>query len=149
VQEKDYDKLLTPPVVVDGCEEAVYYMFVKSYLEDDSATVIGRSRDDQRALLIQKQVGGGTVIFGTMSFTLSLHSQVDMMKELLGRLDAETVLLQSNKQIFTSCFRGDDGQKVAFVMNLFSGSNTTDLTVGDRKIENMQLAPMEVKILEL
>lgn len=149
VQEKDYDKLLTPPVVVDGCEEAVYYMFVRSYLEGDSATVIGRNRDDQRAVLIQKQVGGGAVIFGTMSFTLSLHSQVDMMRELLERLGTEKVLQHSNKQIFTSYFQGKKGEKVAFIMNLFSGSNTTDLAVGDKRIENIHLGPMEVKILEL
>lgn len=149
LQEKDYDKLLTPPVVVDGCKEAVYYMFVKSYLEEDAGTVIGRNRDDGKAVLVQKQVGAGMVIFGTMSFVLSLHSQVDMMKALLERLGAKTVLRHSNKQIFASCFQGKEGKKAAFVMNLFSSSNTTDLILGDKKMENIHLDPMEVKILEL
>ena len=71
------------------------------------------------------------------------------MRELLERLGTEKVLQHSNKQIFTSYFQGKKGEKVAFIMNLFSGSNTTDLAVGDKRIENIHLGPMEVKILEL
>ena len=147
ITEVDYDNGHVPPIVVNGCKNAIYYTTVKSSIEEKDTIVHGRNRDDNRALIVEKEVGNGTVIFGTTSFTFSLYTQVDMMESLLLRLGAEEVVTHSNRHVFTTCFKGKNGERAIFLMNLYSSSNKTNVTWNGNTIQDICLEPMEVKMI--
>ena len=147
IQEVDYVESLRPPIVVGGCQNTIYYTTVKSSIEDKDMIVHARNRDDSKALIVEKKVGKGTVIFGTTFFTLSLYTQVDMLEHLLSILDAKEVVGHSNRHVFTSYFRGKNGEEAVFLMNLYSSSNVTDVCVNGKTIEDIYLEPMETKML--
>ncbi len=147
IQEVDYDNGHVPPIVVEGCKNAIYYTTVKSSIEEKDMIVHARNRDDNKALIVEKKVGDGTVIFGTTSFTLSLYTQVDMMERLLSILGAKEVVKHSNPHIFTSYFKGKNGEEALFLMNLYASSITTDISLNGKTLQGIQVDAMDTKII--
>ena len=66
---------------------------------------------------------------------------------LLDRLDAKETVYHSNEHVFTSLFEDATGNKMLFLLNLYSGRNKTDIRVGEKTIEGIQLEPMEIKTI--
>lgn len=135
---------------LEGLDENVYYLDFNGKIGDNSVKVLGQINDDEGDILIaEKQIGDAVVIFGAVAFDLTVFSQINMLKVLLERLDVKETVWHSNEHVFTSLFMNEDGRKMLFILNLYSGKNRTDIQVGDTKITDIVLEPMEVRTIEI
>lgn len=135
-------------VALEGMDENIYYLNFHGSIADKDCTPLGYLDDEKKDILFaEKEIGNAKVIFGAVSFNLTVFSQLTMMRTLVSRLGAKETLYHSNEYVFTSLFEGRNGEKMVFLMNLYSGKNTTDIRVGDKVIEGIQLEPMEVKTI--
>lgn len=149
-QEKRGFQQRSKSVALQGMKENIYYLNLNGKIESKSCTPVGKVNDEEADIVIvKKQVGSAAVIFAAVSFELTVFSQVNMLRELLGRLHAEETVWHSNEHVFTSLFRDAAGRELVFVMNLYSGKNKTDLRIGNKRIKGVILEPMEVKVIEL
>ena len=101
---------------------------------------------------IRKDQGGTLMWFG-IQWQMGLFVQAEMLEKLLAQLDARPVVKSSNRNLFTSLLRGENGKQLLFVMNLYSGAQSTQITVYDeeeaKEIGRIDLKAMEVRILPL
>ena len=72
-----------------------------------------------------------------------------MFENLVKRLGVKETVYHSNPCVFTSLFEGEKGEKIIFLMNLYSGKNKTDIRIGDKEFKDIPLEPMEVKTINL
>ena len=150
---RDYIGIKTEPfssihsTSVSFMDERVYSIGYKraSIPEEGKDTVIGTA---EKPTIVSRKVGGGEVIYAGFSYQLEQNAHVDMIREIVRYLGAKPTVEHSNRQIFTSLFRKEDGHGLVFVMNLYSGAQSTDITVGEHTWKNVELAAMEVKTLE-
>lgn len=135
-------------VALEGMAENIYYLNFHGSIADNGCTPLGYMDDEKKDIMFaEKKIGNAKVIFGAVSFHLTVFSQLAMMRTLVSRLGAKETLYHSNEYVFTSLFEGKNGEKMVFLMNLYSGKNTTDIRVEDKEIKNIELAPMEVKTI--
>jgi len=76
-----------------------------------------------------------------------------MLEKILAELDAQPVAECSNRNLFTSVLESPDGRRLLFIMNLYSGSQHTDITVYQDgqpyRLGRFTLKPMEVCYLDI
>lgn len=149
IQTKEYTSGEQEPVVCDGEKEKIYGITVKSVITEGVDYAIAKHDRSGGTVIAGKKIDNGTVIFGTTSFTLTLYTQIYMMENLLRRLDTKEIVGHTNPHVFTSMFESENGRKIIFLMNLYSGRNVTDITVVGKTIKDITLAPMEVKTIEI
>lgn len=135
----EVDDAVESSVVMEGCKETIYDLRAKSYIAETEnegekvVNIIGRTKGTQKAVIAEKSIGSGKVIFGTFSYILKLQSQVDMIRNMLQRFDADSVVFHSNPHVFVSYFKGKNDEKALFIMNLYSSRNKTDIMVDGKK----------------
>ena len=69
-------------------------------------------------------------------------------------MGAYPTVVSENRNVFTSLLEDGEGHRMLFVMNLYSGAQSTTVTVYDRSgglcaEETLSLGAMEVKTLDL
>ena len=83
---------------------------------------------------------------------MKTFQSVKMLERLLEKTDALPVVKSSNRHVFAQLYT-DGVRNGLFVLNLYTGAQSTDLTVylgnGPVDLTNVQLAPMEVKWIDL
>lgn len=135
-------------VKLNGLGENIYYLNYNGKISNKECTPLAYIDDEDKDIMIaEKCFGKSKVIFGSVSFELIVFSQVNMMRMLLDRLDAKETVYHSNEHVFTSLFEDATGKKMLFLLNLYSGRNKTDIRVGEKTIEGIQLEPMEIKTI--
>ena len=83
---------------------------------------------------------------------MSTFDQAVMLEHLLERLDVRPCVASSNRNLFTSLWTDESGRRELFIMNLYSGAQSTTVHVyagGERIFEDLKFDPMEVKAIEL
>ena len=95
----------------------------------------------------------GTLLWFGLQWDMCLFVQAQTMERLLASLDAEPTVAASNRNLFTSLLAAPDGRQVLFIMNLYSGAQSTEISLFDgaeeKAMGRFDLAPMEVRIVEL
>ena len=150
---RDYIGIETEPftsihsTAVSLMDERVYSIRYKraAVPEENKDTVIGEA---EKPVIVSRKVGNGEVVFAGFSYQLEQHAHVDMVREIVKLLGAKPCVEHSNRQIFTSLFRKEDGHGIIFVMNLYSGAQSTDIRFENNVWQNVELKPMEVLTLE-
>ncbi|MCQ2446712.1 MAG: hypothetical protein MJ141_07515, partial [Clostridia bacterium] len=75
-----------------------------------------------------------------------------MLGSFRSPLGAEKTVRRSNRHIFQALWEGKNGRRMLFLMNLYSGKQSTDVTVfhgGEKSLGRFDLLPMEVKVIDL
>ena len=92
-----------------------------------------------------------TVLCGKWYF--SFFHQAEALEHYLTQLGATPVVSSSNRNVLVFVQEDCDGHSMAFLMNLFSGPQTTEITFylpnHQVKRERIELSAMEVKTVEL
>lgn len=96
---------------------------------------------------------GGMLIWLGLQWDMCLFAQAERMELLLDALGAVPTAAVSNRNLFTSLLEAPDGRQMLFVMNLYSGAQSTDIVLyrgtEARSLGRVDLKAMEVRILEL
>lgn len=97
--------------------------------------------------------GSGCARYLACHWDMQTFDQPAFMEKLLAEMGAKPCIASSNRNIFTSLLEDGCGHSLAMVMNLYSGRQSTDITVygTDGSIlrkEHLDLAPMEVRVIE-
>ncbi len=103
---------------------------------------------------VEKCVGEGALIYLATTSQMTCFDQARMMEYLLDRLGAKKCVYSQNRNIFTSLWEDEKGNRVLFAMNLYSSPQQTKLTVydGDNHVvweKEVALAAMEVGSYDL
>ena len=139
---------LTPSVHVDGMAEPVYGLQgvrIASALPAGAVPVIQDTAG--RILAFEMNAAGGKLLFLGASWSMTTFPQARMLETLLERLGARPVVLSRNRNIWTTLWR-DETRTSVFAMNLYSGSQSTDLVLwesGKKVTRHVDLSPMEVQ----
>lgn len=99
-----------------------------------------------------KKECGGTLMWFGLQWHMGLFVHAEMMEDLLEMCGAVPAVKSSNRSLFTSLLEAD-GKRMLFIMNLFSGAQSTEITVynggaAEEPIE-FKLSAMEVLICEI
>ena len=119
----------------------------------EGAEVLMTDPDTGGVIAFRKQ-SKGQVIFAGLTWDMKNFTQAGMMEYFLDLLGASPAVGSSNRNVLT-CLRRDpaSGQEMLFLMNLFSGSQSTDVTVwrdgAPVPCGHYDLSPMEVRSVEL
>lgn len=134
----------------------VYGLSVHHLFEElpDNVKVLARESTSKLPVCIDLKVGNGRVIVLGASWKMTTFDQARMMEYLLDILGVKPCVLSSNRNIFTSLIEDDKGQRVLFVLNLYSSPQQTEVTVFDKVggavwTQKLQLGAMEVKSFDL
>ena len=114
----------------------------------ERAQALARGQGGQ-IMCYEQAIGQGKIIWLGCTWEMSTFPQAMMLEALLKLLGAQTTVVSSNRNVFTALWRGDGGQRALFVMNLYSGAQQTDITVGDEPLGRLSLKPMEVRLIDL
>lgn len=117
-----------------------------------NASVIATDVTSGRILGFEMPVGQGKMIWFGGVWEMQTFDQARMMEQLIFRLSGKPCVYSTNRNLFTSLWEDDAGHRMVFVMNLYSGAQTTDLHIlaGEQKIlKEIALKPMEVRAIEL
>lgn len=116
-----------------------------------SCDVIATSASGEHALGMKKQIDKGEVIYFCNTFETHTFKVVEMLESLLDNVKAQKTVKSTNRNIFTQLYITQNHRGV-FVMNLYTGRQTTDLVVFDNgeeiEIKDLKLKPMEVRFIE-
>lgn len=118
----------------------------------EGAEVLATDASGAHVLGFLSGYGKGKVIFFGGSFKLTTFPQAEMLESFLYTLGAEKTVRLSNRHIFKALWEGKDGRRMLFLMNLYSGKQSTDVTVfhgGEKSLGRFDLLPMEVKVIDL
>lgn len=141
------------PVTFENGQK-VYQMRVVERLESLPADCKLMAADGQtgKPVGIRKEETGTLLWFG-LQWDMCLFVQAQTMERLLASLGAEPTVAASNRNLFTSLLVAPDGRQVLFIMNLYSGAQSTEISLFDgaeeKAMGRFDLAPMEVRIVEL
>lgn len=113
----------------------------------EKAEIIGTNGEGGEPLCAEWSVGEGRVMWLGLTFSYTQFAHAEMLEDLLLFLGAKKTASSSNRNIFTSLWE-DKGRKVLFVMNLFSGKQSTDITILGKNVIHADLNPMEVRVIE-
>ena len=86
-------------------------------------------------------------------WVMNTFDQAAFMEAVLRDMDAVPCVRSSNRNLFTSLWEDAQGHCMTMVMNLYSGKQSTQITVYAPdgcvlREENLDLKPMEVRVLE-
>jgi beta-galactosidase len=151
---KDFIGLQTEPYAYEGpvtcgfMTERVYSLDHRNAVipDKDLDTVIAVS---DRPAAVRRKAGSGEVLYAGFGFTLSQYSQLDMLRGFADMLGAAPSVYHSSSHIFTVLLKHPDGRGILFAMNLYSSSQRTDIGAEGRVWKDLELAPMEVRTLEI
>ena len=131
-------------LTVEGMESHIYCLEYNGCICDNTADTLGINTEND-ILVAQKN----NVIFSPLKFKFTMFDHSDLIRNMIQRLSGEETVYHSNRHLFVSLFEGEQGQKMLFIMNPYSGKNITDIRVGEKEIKDITLAPMEVKTIIL
>ena len=148
-----YNQPCGPALLVDGTH-TVYGITAVAACEQlpENARVTATDPLTGKIVGFELPVGAGKLMWFGGNWEMTTFDQPRMLEHLLEMLDGNPCVKSSNRNLFTSLWTDDDGRRILFVMNLYSGRQRTNLHVfsgGEVVLENVELAPMEVKYLEL
>lgn len=119
---------------------------MQAELPDDAQTLAVNGEGGE-VICAQWSAGEGKVLWLGLTFGYTQFAHAQMLEELAIRLGAQKIAASSNRNILTAYW--EDGQhRTLFVMNLFSGKQTTDITLGSKAPIHLELSPMEVRVIE-
>lgn len=122
-----------------------YNVYITGVCSDNFS--LGTDLETGDCVITEKTVGSSHIVFAAFQYyKLTVFSQVQLLCSLLERLDTQPTLIHSNPHIFTSVLE-DEEHTAVFLMNLYSGENTTDICGCGVEEKNVVLHPMEVKTL--
>ena len=104
--------------ILDGMAERVYGYTAKSHIEDENVKPIGKLWDGDQVIFAEKQIGKAKVVFGTVTFVTGYKLQVEAMEKIAERLGAKPVVKSSNINLFTSLFKGKNGEEGLFILSI-------------------------------
>lgn len=139
------------PVNADGTGN-VYGLTRRCAIErmPEDAVILARDALTGEAAAIEVKCGAGRCVLLTTSWKMTTFPQAAMMENVLSRFGAREHVRTSNRNIFPVLWRGAEGEKTLFLMNLYSGAQTTRFAVdGGEYGEEIPLAPMEVRVIEI
>lgn len=98
--------------------------------------------------------GRGEVTCLAAIWNIRGFDQSAFLEYLLDSMQATPIVASSNRNVFTSLREDKAGHRMLFAMNLYSGAQSTELTVYDREgvlcyTEALRLSPMEVRTINL
>lgn len=102
----------------------------------------------------QCTVGTGKLLWFGGYWNMKTFDQARMMEHFVNLMGGKPVVSSSNRNIFTSLWIGEGGQRLLFVMNLYSSSQTTDIIISGSSdtapvtLKEITLSPMEVRTYE-
>ncbi|MBO4886218.1 MAG: beta-galactosidase [Clostridia bacterium] len=118
----------------------------------DNARAIAFDARAKRVLGFELRVGKGTLIWFGGLWEMSGFPQAQMMERFLEKLGAKPCVSSSNRNVFTALWTDDNGRRMLFALNPYSGAQRTRLHVfegGELELEEMTLRPMEVRSVSL
>ena len=100
-----------------------------------------------------KNCGKGRVMYLATQWLMKTFDQAEFFELLLDKLGAKPCVKSSNRNIFTSLIEDESGHRVVLAMNLYSGAQSTEITVYNKdgsidRTETVTMKPMEVVTLE-
>lgn len=136
------------PATCSFMKERVYCLSYKNAVvpEKDRDTVVAVS---DRPVAVLRKTGKGEVLFAGLGFELSQYSQAEMLHGFVKMLGAEAAVYHSNPHIFSVLLKHPDGRGTVFAMNLYSSAQNTDIETEGRVWKDLELAPMEVRALDI
>ncbi len=112
--------------------------------------VLARERVSGEATAISRNVGAGKVIWLGMNWTHNVHEQSRAFTEFMQQsMTKKPVLTKSNPHLFAVIRETLQGERILFVMNLYSSPQKTDIYLNETAIQDLELQAMEVKILRI
>ena len=135
--------------IIDGMNERVYGYTTKSHIEDENVNPIGKLWDGDQVIFAEKQIGDAKVIFGTVTFVTGYKLQVETMEKMIERLGAKPVVKASNINLFTSLFKGKNGEEGLFIINFWPSRTKTDINIEGKDIGSFDMNGMDVKFIRL
>lgn len=149
----NYDRKIGPAVRVDGVGRVfgINRVAVCEHLPEGAQTIAWDDRYGH-VLGFETAYGAGKLIWFGGVWEMSTFDQAVMLEHLLERLDVRPCVASSNRNLFTSLWTDESGRRELFVMNLYSGAQSTTVHVyagGERVFEDLKFEPMEVKAIEL
>ena len=115
------------------------------------ARILAQDHRTGECVAYETRVGLGKLIWLGCAWDMSVFSQAEMLEMIMARLCAEPCVISSNRNIFTSLWRDDAGHMTLFLMNLYSGAQSTRVAIGLEAVPlgQFDLTPMEVKVIDL
>ena len=135
--------------------ENVYALTADSVLTglDENDKIFLFDRRTAKPLGAAFTVGEGNIRAMSASWILQTFDQARMLENVLTEMGAKPTLEFSNRNIWGIVRRTPEGKAIAFAMNLYSGAQSTDMTVyidGKKQtLGNIELKPMEVRAIKL
>lgn len=101
-----------------------------------------------RVMGFERPLGKGRAIWFGGAWTMKTFPQAAMMERFAERLGAEPCVVSSNRSLFTSLWEDGAGHRTLFIMNLYSGAQSTRIEVRGENLGEFRLAPMEVRAID-
>lgn len=98
----------------------------------ENTVCIATDTDTEKPIGFRKEDGGSLTWIGVY-WHMVLYSQAEMLEDLLEEAGAIPAVQSSNRTLFTSLQEGENGKKMLFILNLFSGKQSTDITVWGKR----------------
>lgn len=148
-----YGSKMGPATVVDK-EWTAYGICNVAVCEKlpEGAKVIAQDQQTGAVVGFEKKMGEGSLFWFGGTWEMSTFDQARMLEHLVDRMGGKPCVKSSNRNLFTSLWTDEEGRRILFVMNLYSGRQKTDLWVsagGEWHQEQVVLGPMEVQYFEL
>ena len=94
--------------------------------------------------------GSGSITWLGMKFMTQTFEQVALLEWLLAEAGGKELIVSENRNVMTTLWEDADGRAMLFAMNLYSGPQTTEVTVypgteKERVLGEIHLGAMEVK----
>lgn len=98
--------------------------------------------------------GNGSITWLGLNFMTRTFDQVQLLEWLLEKDGGVPLIESKNRNVMTTLWEGENGQKLLFVMNLYSSPQATDVTLfpgtkKERRFDHIRLSAMEVKALDV
>ena len=116
-------------LVIRGKRRPSYSSPVAFETLPDGAEVLATDPEFGDDLAFEKDVGPGRVIVFGLHWMASYHTQSEMLEELLDGLGALPCAASSNRNVFTTLYRDEDGGSTLFAINLHASPQATEVTV--------------------
>ena len=148
--EIEYGAQIGPAVRVEGVGRVfrIENPAVCTVLPKNACAIAADDRSG-RIMGFERPLGKGKVFWFGGAWAMSTFPQAEMMERFAERMGAKPCVSSSNRHLFTSLWEGVEGQRTLFIMNLYSGAQSTQIEVRGEVLGEFRLAPMEVRTIDL